>query len=178
MSGRFAWCAGLFLFAFVCLALCGVACAKSLDIMVIGASNANGKGVSYSESWPAVLEAMLKSKGYDAHVTVRATNGLTSTQIISYTSSIPPGTQIVIFDTGISNDHRHNLSPRQTAANEAQIVRGIRAHGAIAIKAPYGNPGRAGGYPKQADGEHFTPAGHHMIAAKLVPRVIAAANRR
>jgi hypothetical protein len=120
---------------------------------------------------------MLKSKGYDAHVTVHATNGLTSTQIVGYTSSIPSGTQIVIFDTGFSNDRRHNISFKQSAANEAAIVRDIRAHGAIAIKAPYGNPGGGGGYPKQADGEHFTPAGHHMIAAKLVPRVIAAERR-
>jgi acyl-CoA thioesterase-1 len=159
----------------VLFVLCGVATAKSINIMVIGASNANGKGVSYSESWPAVLESMLKSKGYDAHVMVHATNGLTSTQIASYTSSIPAGTQIVVFDTGFSNDHRHNISPGQTAANKAAIVSGVRAHGAIAINAPYGYRGVHGGYPKQADGEHFTPAGHRMIAAKLVPRVIAAA---
>jgi acyl-CoA thioesterase-1 len=160
-----------------CFVLCGVASAKSITIMVIGASNANGKGVPYSESWPAVLESMLRSKGYDAHVTVHATNGLTSTQIMGYTNSIPPGTQIVIFDTGFSNDRRHNISFEQSAANEAAIARDIRAHGAIAIKAPYGNRGMHAGYPKQADGEHFAPAGHRMIAAKLVPKVIAAARR-
>ena len=168
--------AATFLLLFSVLFVVGDAAdAKSVNITVIGASNANGKGVSSSEAWPAVLESMLRSKGYDAHVTVNATNGLTSGQIVSLTGSIPSGTQVVIFDTGISNDHRHNFSPAQTAANEAAIVRGIRAHGAVAIKAPYGNPGMHGGYPKQGDGEHFTPAGHRMIAAKLVPRVIAAA---
>jgi acyl-CoA thioesterase I len=97
-------CSSVLLCLSALFALCGVAAAKSINIMVIGASNANGKGVSYSESWPAILESMLKSKGYDAHVTVHATNGLTSTQIISYTSSISAGIQIVIFDAGISNE--------------------------------------------------------------------------
>lgn len=175
MLARSVRSAQLLAFFLVFLALCSAASAKSINITVIGASNANGKGVSYSKSWPAVLEGMLKSKGYDAHVTVYATNGLTSAQIVSYTSSIPAGTQVVIFDTGISNDHRHNISIAQTAANEAAIVSGIRAHGAVAVKAPYGNGGSR--YPKQGDGEHFTPAGHRMIAEMLVPRVIAAARR-
>ena len=175
MLGRSIRSATIVLVSALLFVVGGATAAKSIDIMVIGASNANGKGVSDSEAWPAVLESMLRSKGYDAHVTVRATNGLTSTQIVGYTSSIPSGTQIVIFDTGISNDHRHNISPAQTAANEAAIVRGIRAHGAVAIKAPYGGGGNR--YPKQGDGEHFTPAGHRMIAAILVPRVIAAARR-
>jgi acyl-CoA thioesterase I len=168
--------AGLILFSLIFLSLCNVASAKSINIMVIGASNANGKGVSDSESWPAVLESMLKSKGYDAHVTVHAANGLTSAQIVGSTSSISAGTQVVIYDTGTANDRRHNVSPAQAAANEAAIVSGIRAHGAIAIKAPYGG-GRGTNYPKQGDGEHFTPAGHRMIAATLVPRVVAAVRR-
>ena len=163
--------------AFALMAFGGVANARTINILAIGASNTAGKGVSENEAWPAVLEGMLKRKGYDAHVTVHATNGLTSAQIIGFTSSIPSGTQIVIFDTGSSNDRKRNLSPAQSAANKAEIVRRIRAHGAVAIKAPYGNPGGRGGYPKQADGIHFTPAGHRMVAAKLVSRVIAAVRR-
>jgi len=175
MLGRSIRSATILLVCSLLFVVGGVASANSINIMVIGASNANGKGVFSNEAWPAVLESMLKSKGYDAHVSVHAINGLTSTQIVSYTSSIPAGTQVVIFDTGIANDHRHNVSAAQTAANEAEIVRGIRAHGAVAIKAPYGNGG--GRFPKQGDGEHFTPAGHRMIAGILVPRVIAAARR-
>jgi acyl-CoA thioesterase-1 len=164
----------LLLLAFVVLG--GSAHARTLNIVAIGASNTAGRGVSSSEAWPAVLESMLKAKGHDAHVTVHATNGLTSTQIVSYTDSIPAGTQVVIFDAGVSNDRAHNISPAQSAANEAEIVRRIRAHGAVAIKAPYGNTGKAGGYPKQGDGIHFTPEGHRMIAAKLVSRVLAVAH--
>ena len=175
MLGRSIRSATILLVSALLFVVGGAAAAKSINVMVIGASNANGKGVSSSEAWPAVLESMLKSKGYDAHVSVNAANGMTSAQIVSSTSSISSGTQVVIFDTGISNDHRHNISPAQTAANEAAIIRGIRAHGAVAIKAPYGNGGNR--YPKQGDGEHFTPAGHRMIAAVLVSRVIAAARR-
>jgi acyl-CoA thioesterase-1 len=166
----------LLLFPLILLAFCVPAAAKSIGILVIGASNANGKGVSYGESWPAVLESMLRQKGYDAHVMVDAANGLTSGQIIGYTNSIPAGIQIVIFDIGIAGDRRENLSPTQIASDEAAIVKGIHAHGAIAIEAPYGHPGRSN-YPKQADGEHFTPAGHRLIAAKLVSKVVAAIGR-
>jgi acyl-CoA thioesterase-1 len=165
--------AGFLLFAL--LSLCSAAQARTLNIVAIGASNTAGRGVSTSEAWPAVLESMLRAKGHDAHVTVHATNGLTSTQIVSYTDSIPAGTQVVIFDAGVSNDRAHGISLAQSAANEADIVRRIRAHGAVAIKAPYGN-GKTGGYPKQGDGIHFTPEGHRMIAAKLVSRVLSAAH--
>jgi acyl-CoA thioesterase I len=163
--------------AFAVVALCGAASAKTINILAIGASNTAGRGVSNTQAWPAVLQSMLRSKGYDAHVTVRAFDGLTSTQIMSYTNSIPAGTQIVIFDLGVSSDRRHNIPLSQSAANQAEIVRRIREHGAVPIKAPFGDASR-GSYPKQADGEHFTPVGHRMIAARLVPRVIAAARQR
>lgn len=171
VSGRHA---GLLLLALV--AFCGSVQARTINILAIGASNTAGRGVSESEAWPAVLESMLKAKGQDAHVTVHAVNGLTSTQIVGFTDSIPAGTQIVIYDAGVSNDRAHGISPSQSAANEAEIMRRVRAHGAIVIKAPYGNAGKTGGYPKQGDGIHFTPEGHRMIAAKLVPRVLAAAH--
>lgn len=170
MQVRFA---GLLLLALV--ALGSNAQARTINVLAIGASNTAGRGVSTSEAWPAVLESMLRAKGHDAHVTVHATNGLTSTQIVSYTDSIPAGTQVVIFDAGVSNDRAHGISPAQSAANEGEIIRRVRAHGAAVIKAPYGN-GRTGGYPKQGDGIHFTAEGHRMIAAKLVSRVLAAAH--
>jgi acyl-CoA thioesterase-1 len=163
----------------VLAAFCSAAGAATINILAIGASNTAGRGVSDSEAWPAMLESMLRSKGYDAHVTVRAANGLTSTQIVSYADSIPEGTKIVIFDTGISNDRNRNISFERSRANVAELMRRIRAHGAVPIPAPYGKPGFSGpGYPKQADGVHFAPAGHRMIAARLVPRVIAAAHAR
>ncbi|HVV79629.1 MAG TPA: GDSL-type esterase/lipase family protein [Pseudolabrys sp.] len=170
LSVRFA---GLLLLALV--ALGGSAEARTINILAIGASNTAGRGVSESEAWPAVLESILRAKGHDVHVTVHATNGITSTQIVSYTDSIPAGTQIVIFDAGVSNDRAHGISPGQSAANEAEIMRRVRAHGAVVIKAPYGN-GKTGGYPKQGDGIHFTAEGHRMIAAKLVSRVLSAAH--
>jgi acyl-CoA thioesterase-1 len=153
------------------------ACAASINAVAIGASNTAGKGVGADEAWPAVLERMLKAKGYDAHVTVRAVNGLTSRQIVRYANSLPPGTQVVIYDLAVQNDRRARIPAAETNANGAEIARRARAQGAVAIRAPFGYAG-AGRYEKQADGRHFTPKAHRQIAAKLVPKVIAAARRR
>jgi acyl-CoA thioesterase I len=165
------------------LRICALACAiiigahsgahaAAINILAIGASNTNGKGVESSQAWPAVLESMLRKKGYDAHVAVNAENGITSQEILGLTDSIPAGTRIVIFDTGIGNDRRHDVSPAVSRENERKIERSIRAHGAIPVKVPYGNPG-LNRFSKQADGEHFTPESHRKIAAILTRRVIA-----
>jgi acyl-CoA thioesterase-1 len=166
------------------LALCAVvisplgfaAQAASVNVLAIGASNTAGKGVGADRAWPAVLERMLRSKGYDAHVTVRAANGLSSTQIAGYASSIPAGTQVVIYDLAFSTDRRLNIPLAQSNANGAEIVRRARAQGVVAIKAPFGSG--KGNYEKQEDGIHFTAKAHAQIAAKLVPQVIGAASRR
>lgn len=158
------------------LALGSAAQAASINIVAIGASNTAGKGVGSGESYPEVLERLLRAKGYDAHVTVRAANGLTSRQVVSYADSIPAGTQVVIYDLAYSNDRRANISVSESNANGAEISRRARAHGAVAIKAPFGSG--AGNYEKQADGIHFTPKAHAQIAGKLVSPVIAAARAR
>ena len=123
---------------FATFAISSVALAASVNVLAIGASNTVGKGISASEAWPAVLERMLKAKGYDAHVAVRAANGLTSREIMSYANSIPSGTQVVIYELGVSNDRRRNVPLAESNANGAQIVRLIRAQGAAAIRAPFG----------------------------------------
>ncbi len=55
--------AALFLAIAITLA-CGVAQAASISIVALGASNTNGKGVGSGQAWPAVLESMLRAKGY------------------------------------------------------------------------------------------------------------------
>ncbi len=162
----------------LCILMCGgIADAATIKVFALGASNTNGKGVGASEAWPAQLERMLRAKGYDATVTVNAINGDTSAGILRRTSSIPAGTQVVVFDTGGDNDRLRGLGG-QTHANKAQIVSAIRAHGAAAIQAPYINligPQRSGGAGYQPDGIHLTAQSHQRLAAYLLPRVIAAA---
>jgi lysophospholipase L1-like esterase len=118
---------------------------------------------------------MLRAKGYDATVTVNAINGDTSAGVLSRTSSISPGTQVVVFDTGGDNDKLRGMAG-DTNANRGRIISAIRAHGAVAIQAAYRRllgPQRSGGAGYQPDGIHLTAASHQKIAAYLLPQVIA-----
>jgi len=158
----------------------GTADAKTIKVFALGASNTNGRGVGISEAWPAQLERILRAKGYDATVTVDAINGDTTSGILSRANDIPEGTQVVVFDTGADNDRLKGRSPSEIHANRNRIVAAIRAHGAVAIQAPYATligPQRSGGAGYQADGIHLTPASHARIAAYLAPQVIAAASK-
>jgi acyl-CoA thioesterase-1 len=122
----------------ICVGVCsGAVEAKPIKVFALGASNTNGKGVGSDQAWPAQLERMLRAKGYDARVTVNAINGDTSEGVLRRTSSIPHGTQVVVFDTGGDNDHRQGRSDSDITAARAKIVSAIRARGAVPIQAPY-----------------------------------------
>jgi acyl-CoA thioesterase-1 len=165
---------------FCTVTLAGATDAKSIRIFAVGASNTNGRGVGSDQAWPAVLERMLRAKGYDATVTVSAVNGDTSAGVLNRANSIPAGTQVVVFDTGGDNDRLRGISEGEINANRAQIIGIARAHGATAIQAAYKRiigPQRSGGAGYQADGIHLTANSHARIAAYLLPQVIAAAKR-
>lgn len=120
----------------------------------------------------------MRAKGYDAKVTVSAVNGDTSPGVLSRTSEIPAGTQVVVFDTGGDNDHLQGRNDSQIQATRAKIVAAIRAHHAVPIQAPYKRligPMRSGGSGYQPDGHHLTVASHARIAAYLAPKIIEAA---
>jgi acyl-CoA thioesterase I len=153
--------------------------AKSIKIFAVGASNTNGKGVGSAQAWPAVLERLLRAEGYDATVTVSAIDGDTSAGVLSRASSIPAGTQVVVFDTGGDNDRKRGISEAQIDANREQIIGVAQAHGATAIQAGYRKiigPQHSGGEGYQADEIHLTASSHAKVAAYLLPQVIAAAN--
>jgi acyl-CoA thioesterase I len=143
--------------------------AAAISILALGASNTTGYGVATSAAWPAQLESMLRAKGYDVTVSVNAVNGATSADILSRTS-VPPGTSVVVYETGLPNDRRHNIPPAQSQANLAQIVARIRAAGAVPLMS---GKGQLSTNEMQADGEHANATGHALIAARLVPQVIA-----
>jgi acyl-CoA thioesterase I len=153
------------------LASVATARAETINLVALGASNTAGRGVGASEAWPAQLTGMLTAKGYQVNMTVNAVNGDTSSGILSRADAIPAGTQIVLFDTGASNDRREGVSDTERGANIARIASRIRAHGATPIMVSYQaiGPGL-----RQSDGIHLTPAGHSRLAAQLVPQVIAA----
>src|SRR5262249_28510536 len=92
--------------------LASAAQAASIRILALGASNTNGKGVGSEQAWPAVLERMLRAKGYDAAVTVNAANGITSAAILgSVDSAVTPATPAVILALRTPHDHNRNTPP-------------------------------------------------------------------
>jgi len=148
-----------------------IAGAEAIKIVALGASNTTGEGVTSQEAWPAQLQGMLRAKGYDVTVTVNAVNGATSADILGRTAAaVTPGTRVVVYETGVPNDRRKGIPPAQSQANIAQIASLIRAAGAVAILSGK-NKLASSDLP---DGEHANAAGHALIAARLLPQVIAA----
>ncbi len=170
---------GLALLGF--LASAWSASAAPLNIVALGASNTAGRGqgshpggVARSQAYPAQLEAMLRARGYDAHVRNAGIAGDTTGGMLArLNSAVPNGTQIVILQTG-GNDAR--LGAGDANANTAQITSRLQARGIKVILLD-----RPSAYaPKSTlgpDGQHYNAQGHAAIAAGLLPKVIAAAGR-
>ncbi|MBR0933887.1 hypothetical protein JQ586_10980 [Bradyrhizobium jicamae] len=148
------------------------------QIVALGASNTQGKGVSSSEAWPAVLESMLQARGRNVHVTNAGISGdTTGGELARLDSSVPEGTTIVILNFG-GNDFRRGLrgngpivTPEERRANMARIlgelhrrhIRTVAADGII-------NSARAAGMV-QSDGIHLTAEGHRWVANHLIGMV-------
>ena len=96
-----------------------IAAADVMNIVALGASNTAGWGVGSRNAYPAQLEAMLRSRGYDAHVANAGVSfDTTSGMLGRVDSAVPPGTSIVILNPG-GNDLRFFGSKEQRAANIA-----------------------------------------------------------
>ena len=164
------------LFVGACLgSLCGgfvndIAAAGAMNIVALGASNTAGWGVGSQNAYPAQLEAMLKARGYDAHV---ANAGLsfdtTSGMLRRVDSAVPPGTSIVILNPG-GNDVRFFGSKEQRAANIAAIVGRLRARNIKVIV--FENTIVPSTY-YQWDGIHFKSEGHTLVASHLMRQLTA-----
>jgi acyl-CoA thioesterase-1 len=155
--------------------------AASLNIVALGASNTAGMGkgnhpggVPRNQAFPAQLEAMLRSKGIDAHVRNAGIAGDTTAGMLRrMDSAVPNGTRIVILQTG-GNDARQGAGG-DTAANTAQITGKLEARGIKVILLNMGT--YAPSSTRDPDGEHYNAQGHAAVAAGLLPQVIAAAGK-
>jgi acyl-CoA thioesterase I len=147
------------------------------QIVALGASNTQGKGVSASEAWPAVLESMLRAKGRNTHVANAGISGDTTGGMLArLDSAVPEGTTLVILQFG-GNDFRRGrrggtpVSPDDRQANIAKIraelhrrhIRTLEVDGMI-------NAARAAGMV-QVDGVHLTAEGHRRVAGQLAGMV-------
>jgi acyl-CoA thioesterase-1 len=163
---------------FVLFALSPQARAETVRIVALGASNTYAQAVSTSQAWPAKLEAMLKAKGYDVNVSVKAVTLGDASQIYAAAQSIPSGTKVVVFDAGGGNSKDRGIDP---AAYRAKTMQVIRAQGATPIFVSYkqiAGPEGGSGWIAGDTHHHITAASHTRVAASALPRVIAAIGKK
>ena len=148
--------------------------AAPLRIVAIGASNTQGWYVGNQGAYPAKLQALLKAKGIDAQViNAGVPFDTTAGMLKRIDSDVPTGTDIVILQPG-ANDRRFLGTREQRAANIAAMERRLRNRSIKVIVYDEEIPLRYYAF----DFIHLTGEGHAMIAATLLPRIMATINRR
>lgn len=157
------------LFATLCIST-APAYAAPVNIVALGASNSNGKGVAIGEAFPARIEAMLRARGVDASVTVDAVDGRDTATILSSIDSIPDGTALVLLEPNRSNDRNHGLSTEANDANLRRITASLARRG---IRTILLNTPRLPPDDFQSGGVHLTAQGHQDVAAYFVPRILS-----
>ncbi len=148
--------------------------AAPLRVVAIGASNTQGWYVGNQGAYPAKLQALLKAKGIDAQVVNAGVPFDTTAGMLKrIDSDVPTGTDIVILQPG-ANDRRFLGTKEQRAANIAAMERLLRNRSIKVIVYDEEIPLRYYTF----DFIHLTGEGHAMIAATLLPRIMATINRR
>ena len=148
-----------------------IADAEPLNIVALGASNTSGWGVGSQSAYPALLEAMLKAKGYDARVINQGQSfDTTGGMLRRVDAAVPDSTSVVILNPG-GNDLRFFGSKKQRGENISEMVSRLRARHieVIVFENSIVPPNLY-----QWDGIHFNAEGHNVVASYLLPRVIAA----
>ncbi len=157
---------------FMCASI--TANAAPLRIVAIGASNTHGWYVGNQGAYPAQLQALLRVKGIDAEVTNAGVPFETTAMMLRrIDKDVPNGTDIAILQPG-GNDLRFFGTKEQRAANLAEMERRLRARSIKVIVYDEEIPLRY----RALDFIHLTHDGHAMIAAALLPRVMAILDRR
>lgn len=150
------------------------AAAEPLRIVAIGASNTQGWYVGKQGAYPAKLQALLKAQGIDAQViNAGVPMDTTADMLKRIDRDVPVGTDIVILQPG-ANDRRFFVTKEQRAANIASMDRRLRDRSIKVIVYDQEIPLRYYTF----DFIHLTGEGHAMIAAALLPRIMATINRR
>jgi acyl-CoA thioesterase-1 len=146
--------------------------AAHAQIVAIGASNVAGRGVSRSEAWPAQLEGMLAARGLKAHVANAGISSDTNAGMLArLDSDVPEGTKIVLLDEYGGGWNARRKGQGDQTAELADIEARLRSRGIRIIPMWWNKMLR--NY-LQPDGIHFTPAGHKLVAEKMLPSVVSA----
>src|SRR5262245_1832725 len=143
--------------------------AAPVRIVAVGASNTHGWYVGNQGAYPAQLQTLLRAKGIDAQViNAGVPFDTTAMMLRRIHKDVPNGTDIAILQPG-GNDRRFFGTMQQRAANIAEMERRLRARGIKVIVYDDEIPLRY----YTIDFIHLTREGHAMIAAALLPRVMA-----
>ena len=161
--------------------------AAPIHIVAYGDSGVAGKGVPAQDAYPAQLERMLRSKGYDVSVSNAGVNGRTSTDAVANLDSVPSSAKVVIVQFGV-NDVKHGIAPAVVRKNIETVVAKLRARGAAVLVVGYpavdlsgvaashgalyvtwgGLPGAQYHVPGDPQ-NHFNAAGLRVMAERMVP---------
>jgi acyl-CoA thioesterase I len=166
----------LFLAALILLCAPAVPSARAqatVTIVALGASNTDGWGVDRSEAYPAQLQALLRARGVDVTVRNAGIPGDTTGGMLARLGSwLADGVRLVILQPG-TNDERMGLGAER-AGNIGKIRAQLdaRSIGLIVVENSVLDalPRRE----MREDGIHFTPAGHALLAERILPEVLAA----
>jgi acyl-CoA thioesterase I len=143
--------------------------ARSLNIVVVRASNTAGWGVGAANAFPARLQTIPKERRIDAKVTSAGAIGDTTAGMLRrIDTAVPDTTNIVILQPG-TNDLRFFGSKQQRTANISAIVDRLRRrHIRVIVLDPV--------IPRdllQWDGIHYTAPAHTKFAMILAAQISA-----
>jgi acyl-CoA thioesterase I len=156
--------------AFGTISPASVAHADTIRVVALGASNTAGKGVGTERAFPAQLEALLRTNGYDVRVTNAGISGDDTDRMLARVNSVvPDGTRVVILEKAVSNDRQRGID---TAANISAMTNSLRQRHIKVVLIPSMHVWADGHL--QADGIHITAEGHASVARKLLALIIAA----
>ena len=143
------------------------------QVVVIGASNSAGKGVSPSEAWPAQLQSMLAAKGSSLQISSAAVSGQTTGGALAgLSSSLPAGTKIVLMAQGTQNDMKKGVSHEDAMANKKAMNQFLKERGIRVINVlPIIHSMTRQPSLLQADHIHMTAEGHRKVAAQLTAQI-------
>lgn len=147
------------------------------QVVAIGASNTaglgpSGGGVLQSEAYPALLENLLRARGLNVTVKNAGVPSITAGMMLaSLDSVVDSGTKVAIIDPAW-NEMRLGGSVLDKQRNIAEMTRRLKARGIKVIVFQRWPPYYDGG-----GGGHPTAKAHAIVAAQLLPQVIAALRR-
>ncbi len=144
-----------------------VAKAQTIEIVGLGDSLMAGYELPEGDGFPAVLQAVLKSKGFDVHVANAGVSGdTTSGGLERLDWSAPDGTKLVILELG-GNDALRGISPQISRDNLDKMLTRLKERNVQVVLAGMLAPPSMGKDYEAA----FNPVYTELAAKHAVPLI-------